>query len=184
MSADRFNWNCNWSVRKWDEDAVEYLTRKLGRAPKGADFAAARIDPYEDNFIAGNLLTTAGLGRITSLITGSGGTAFNTANSRIGVGDGTTAVAIGDTDLSALSGATHRFFQLVDSAPGHTDGVMTFVATFGSSDGNFHWQEFGIDNGTASGTTVTAPLLNHKLSDQGTKTSGQSWTATATVTLS
>ena len=58
------------------------------------------------------------------------------------------------------------------------------MATFGSTDAtSVHWQEFGLDAGTADGTTVTAPLVNHALSDQGTKSAGQVWTATAVLSF-
>jgi hypothetical protein len=30
---DRFNWNIDIGVQKWDEDAVTWLTEKLGRTP-------------------------------------------------------------------------------------------------------------------------------------------------------
>jgi hypothetical protein len=188
MSTDTVNWNCTWGVRKFDEDAVAWLTDRLGRTPSGDDFAAAGIAPYEDSIIDRNLLTTAGLTRITSLIVGGGGQAADNTHARLGVGDGTTAVAIGDTDFSASAGSTHRWFQVMDaSKPTTSAGVITFQSTFASGDGNFHWQEFGVDITSGSATssaTVGATLLNHKLSDQGTKTSGQSWTATATITLS
>jgi hypothetical protein len=58
---------------------------------------------------------------------------------------------------------------------------------FGTADGNFAWQEWGIDIGTAtvsSGNTVNAVLLNRKVASNGTKASGQTWTATATITIS
>ena len=66
----------------------------------------------------------------------------------------------------------------------------TFVATFGTTVGNFHWQEWGIDGGTADGTAVTSEgnttpgLVNHKIADLGTKTSAASWVFTVTITLS
>jgi hypothetical protein len=72
---------------------------------------------------------------------------------------------------------------------GASSGVMTVVATFGTSVGNFHWQEWGIDGGTANGTTVTADgnttpgLVNHKITDLGTKTSAASWVFTVTITI-
>jgi len=184
MSADGIKWSCAWQVQKWDEEAVAWLTQKLGRTPLGADFEAAGLPTYEHNDIPGNLLTTAGLTRITSLIVGAGGQAASQTAARIGIGDSTTAVAVGDT---ALGAATNKLYHVLDGAPSTSGGQMTFVATFGSSEANYHWQEFCVDIGTptvSTSTTVSACLLNHKLSDQGTKTSGQSWTATCTITLS
>lgn len=183
---DTLKWNCTWGVQKYDEDAVAYLTEKLGRDPLGFEYEAERIKPYEDNVIPKNLLTTAGLTRITSLITGAGGQAMTALATRIGVGDNSaaTSAAITDTNLGA---ATNKFWTILDSAPGLSGGIMTFVATFTSGNGNFLWSEFGIDIGTptvASNSTVNAPLVNRKTSiAQGTKTAGQSWTASATITL-
>jgi hypothetical protein len=93
---------------------------------------------------------------------------------------------VGDTDLSASAGASNRWFQTctvsVPSSP-----VLQFVAVFGTADGNFTWAEFGIDIDTAtvaSSAVVGAVLLNRKVSAQGAKVAGQTWTATATVTFS
>lgn len=188
-AADPVNWKCTWGVQKWDEDAVAWLTAKLGRTPQGADFEAVGIAPFEANVIENNLLTTAGLTRITSLIVGGGGQAMDNTHTRIGVGNGAGTAAVGDTDLSAAAGSTNRWFQVLDATyPTTAAGVITLKATFGSADGNFAWNEFGIDVNTAAaavGNTVVAPLINHKTSiAQGTKTSGQSWTASATITLS
>lgn len=72
--------------------------------------------------------------------------------------------------------------------PSTSGAVLTARSTFGSANGNFAWNEFGIDIGTptvTAGTTVNAVLFNHKTSiAQGTKASGLTWTATATITFS
>lgn len=64
---------------------------------------------------------------------------------------------------------------------------ITYVATFGTTNGNFHWQEWGLTTGAAATNkqaVVPPTLLNHKIVDLGTKTSAASWTATATLSLS
>lgn len=174
-----------WRVQRWDADQTRWVKGKTGLLePQGRDFIKAGAAPYSVTETTGNLITNAGYSRIGNLFTAQGATqAFDAAHCRIGAGDGTTAVAYTDTDLSALAGSTHRWFQLV-SAVFTIGGTRTWTvaATFGTADGNFAWQEFGIDQGTASGNTVTAILLNHALSSQGTKASGQTWTATATIT--
>jgi hypothetical protein len=188
-AIDPINWQCNWGVQKWDEDAVAYLTAKLGRTPAGADFEAARIAPYEEVVVERNLLTTAGLTRITSLITGAGGVAFTNTTARIGVGNGAGTAAVGDTALSAAAGSANQWWQIMDATyPTTAAGVITAKSTFASADGNFAWNEFAIDINTAtvaSSAVTGGIMLNHKTSiAQGTKTSGQSWTASATITLS
>lgn len=189
LSPEAVDWHAQWSVAKYDADATEWLTRKLGRAPVAADFEAARVNPYEVGEVDRNLLTTAGLTRITSLITAGGGQALTNTSGRIGVGNGAGTAAVGDTDLSAAAGAANRWFQIMDATyPQTSAGVITCRSTFASADGNFAWNEFGIDIGTptvTSAATVNATLLNHKTSiAQGAKASGQSWVATATITLS
>jgi hypothetical protein len=161
--GDRLDWKVDTVIEKWHDTA---------------DFEAGS-EPDEVLEDRGNLLLNAGITRLINLLTGAGGTAYNAANSRIGVGNSTTAAAAGQTDLQGAS----KYFKLVDSVT-PSGQTITWVATFGSSDGNFAWEEWGVDNGTASGATVTAPLLNRKVSAMGTKGSGSTWTITVTITIS
>lgn len=183
-------WVARAVVEKWSPDQSAWAAQLLGRAPQGDDFDRLGVCPDEVVEEVGNLITTAGLTRITSLITGGGGQAVTNTSARLGVGDSSTAAAVGDTDLGAIAGSTHRWFQVMDATyPTTSAGVITFKATFGTSDGNFTggWQEWGVDIGTptvTSGNTVNATLLNHKIASLGTKVSGATWALTATLTLS
>ena len=149
-------------------------------------FAELGIRPYETSQVVGNLITNAGWTRLMNLLTNQGATqAFDATHTRIGVGNSNTAEAYTDTDLGAAAGSANRWFQLVSGAGTLGTRTLSFSATFGTADGNFAWNEFGLDQGTASGNTVTAVFFNHKASiSQGTKASGQTWTATATLTFS
>jgi len=187
-NTDGINWNARLEIRRWDEDATARAAARLGTAqPTAEDFDRLGIAPYIETAIdPANLLTTAGIGRIVTLVNAGTGNLISSTTARVGVGDGAGTAAIGDTDLSASAGSTHRWFQTCTvTSPSN---VLTFAATFGTADGNFAWNEWGIDIGTAtvtSSNTVNAVLLNHKTSiAQGTKASGQTWTATATITLS
>lgn len=178
-----------WRIDRWDADQTAWAARRADRAPSAEDFERLRIAPYESSEVIGNLVTAAGLNRLTSLLIAGGGQALTNTATRLGVGDGAGTAAVGDTDLSAAAGSTHRWFQVMDATyPQQSNGVLTVRATFGTADGNFAWNEFGIDVGTptvSSGNTVAALLFNHKTSiAQGTKASGQTWTATGTVTFS
>lgn len=119
-------------------------------------------------------LTTAGRNEIADLIIG-GGTAFDVTNAYLGVGDSTTAFAVGQTDLQA---STNKVRVVVDGAPTNTTNVLEFVATFGSSVGNFAWAEWALFNASSGGV-----MLTRKVADQGTKVSGQVWTFTAQITV-
>jgi hypothetical protein len=197
--TDGIKWSAYARVIKYDPSTVAEITKVLKREPTGADLRwleeheGLKADGISEAF--GNLLTTAGLNRITSLIVGGGGQAL-TANSRAmaGVGDGTTAAAVGDTDLSAAAGSTHRWFQAMDTPtyPTQSNGVITGNTTFGINDGNFHWQEWGWGIATAAPVasavfataTTSGVLLNHKIQDLGTKVTNAIWTHQATITLS
>lgn len=189
--ADTARWRCDWRIDRWDAEQTAWAKRRLGDLARvtAEAFEKLRIDPYLTTEVHGNLLTTAGLNRLTSLAIAGGGQGLTNTACRTGVGDGAGTAAVGDTDLSASAGSTHRWFQTMDATyPQQSNGVITLKSTFGTADGNFAWNEFGIDVGTptvSSGNTVAALLFNHKTSiAQGTKASGQTWAATSTITIS
>lgn len=188
-NIDVLDWHAHLLIERWDEEQVAYLKEKLGREPMAADFAALAVRPYAVSEVEDNLLTTAGLTRITSLITGAGGTALTNTTARLGTGNGAGGAAIGDTDLGAVAGAANRWYQIMDATfPTTAAGVITVKSTFASVDGNYAWNEWGTDIAVAvvaSSAVVSATLLNHKTGiAQGTKTAGQVWAATGTITLS
>lgn len=188
FDADSARWRAHARVDKWDPEQTARVFARIGRQLCAADFERLRVAPYETLDAPGNLLTTAGLGRITSLIIGGGGQAATNTAARLGAGDSATAAAVGDTDLGAVAGSTHRWFQIMDATyPQAGAGVLTFKATFGTADGNFAWAEWGVDIGTptvASGNTVNAVLLNHRIQSLGTKVAGATWALTTTITIS
>ena len=176
-----------WRVDRWDEDQVAALALVLHREPTGAELAHA-FEPYSTTSVVGNLITTAGWTRLCNLLTNQSATQALTSTAvRIGVGNSNTAEAYADTDLGAAAGSTNRWFQPVSGNGSLGTRTLAFAASFASADGNFAWAEFGIDVGTPTVTasnTVNALLFNHKAGiAQGTKASGQVWTATATLTF-
>lgn len=184
---DSILWRPVATVQKYAEDKVQWVIDKSGVAVPDGALLESLVEPDETVVSVGNILLTAGLQRITNLIIGAGGQAATTAATRIGTGNGSTAVAVGNTDLSAAAGAANRWFQLMDATyPTAVNGVMTFRSTFGSADGNYVWAEWGIDvtAAAASGAVVNAPLLNRKVEALGTKASGSTWVLTSTITLS
>jgi hypothetical protein len=193
---DTINWAPHAKVLKYDPDTVAEIAAELGREPSGSDLR--RLEENEglvpDSVVeaAGNLLTTAGLNRITSLIIGGGGQALTNSRMAIGVGDSSTAAAVGDVALGGNS-STHSWWQGPDASnPTQSNGVITANATFASGDGNFAWNEWGWGIGTAAivpgavfaTATTGGLLLNHKVQSLGTKSSGAVWTLQATITLS
>jgi hypothetical protein len=166
--------------------------------PEMAEIVAAGIRPYEVIEDEGNLLLNNGINRLLNLLIGTGSIAAyatsGTSQMRIGAGNGSTAVSASDTDLSATAGSSNRWFNKSDSSnPTVSAQTLTCVSTFASADGNFAWNEWGVDGGgsTSSATvgtngSTTCALLNRKVpgSSLGTKASGASWAFTITITIS
>lgn len=191
MKDDGIKWVPLAHIDKYSPEQVDWVRGKTGiLEPQGSIFEKFDMTPEDGVFeTRGNALTTAGLTRITSLINGAGGQALTNTATRIGVGNSTSAFAVGQTDLQASAGAGNRFFMTMDATyPSTSAGVITARATFGTGDGNFAWEEWCLDIGTptvSSGTTVNATMLNRRVpGSMGTKASGASWVFTVTVTLS
>lgn len=87
------------------------------------DIAALGLQPVDVREAEGNILVNTGIGLLEDLLIGAGGTAYNNANSSIGVGDSTTAAAT-QTDLQA---ATNKFRKAMDATfPSRAGQVLTF----------------------------------------------------------
>ena len=195
MSFDGIKWEPHARVEKYSPEVVRELTEFLGYEPDSADFARLSITPQAVTEVSGNLLTTAGLSRITSLIIGGGGTAFSSANSAIGVGNSSTAATVADVALGANATANARYNATDATYPSASNGVITAVATFDTGEANFAWNEWcwvaaaaTITEGTTiaslSSTGTAEVMLNRKVASMGTKAAGATWVFTTTVTLS
>lgn len=186
LRSDEGRWGFMWLREAWSEDACMYVRKKLGM-PKNAPVSSALLRtfiPETDlgmEVVAGNLLTTAGLQRLEDLLIGAGGQAYDNTHSRIGVSDTTGSPAITDTELFGSS--NRRWNTMNATYPSRATTTVTWQADFTSGQANWHWQDWGIDNGTAGGTSATSPMLNHKAEDLGTKTTG-TWTLSGAVTIS
>jgi hypothetical protein len=187
-------------IRKWDAEQTEWAVRReqgdaaVGLLHAGRNvtvrpetFARHGVEPYEV-WQQGNVNNILQAGWV-ALLGGIAGTSITTKYSasvgRIGVGDSATAVAYTQTDLQA---ATNKYYQLVSGAPAISTGssppTLVFAATFGTGVANFAWNEFITDEGTASNTgPVVAVCLNRGQVAMGTKASGQTWTATETISF-
>jgi len=180
-------------VSKWDGDKTEWASKKLGGGKPGApdfvqanrhDFTRLGVEAEILESSVSNLITQAGWGRLLTLAVGGGGTAYAAASTRVGVGTATAAAATGQTDLQAATGTANRLWVMGTgvgtTGTGTGTARLTIVGnTVGSGDGNFAWAEWGVDQGTASGSAAsTATLLNRAVAALGTKTSPATWTAT------
>ncbi len=119
--------------------------------------------------------TDKGAIAVINLFAGTGAVnAFNATNSRVGVGDSSTAFAASQTDLQA---ATNKLRKIVDSAPVVTSNSADYTATFGLAEANYAWNEIAIFN-SASGDYMAT---RRTLTGFGTKPNTEAWTVTLTV---
>ena len=125
-----------------------------------------------------NLLLNEGITALQNLLIGGAETAFSNAAAYLGVGDDNTAAAAGQTGLQA---STNKLYAAMETSyPAIASQTTTWRSVFGSGDANFAWAEFTVANGGSD----ASDNLNRKVSDQGTKASGQVWTLDLTITFS
>lgn len=121
-------------------------------------------------------LVDAGRNHMVQATVGAAVTPFNNANAHIGVGDSTTAHAVGQTDLQA---PTNKMRKAMDATyPSGAANVLTFRSTFATGDANWTWNEWGIFNAASGGT-----MLSRKVESLGAKTNTQTWQFTTTLTF-
>lgn len=156
--ADKLNWNPKWKIEK--------------RGETGGLIDIVTFD--------GNLMLDEGANLTLSLLIGGTGTSLNNVNVYMGIGDSTTAESATQTGLQAT---TNKVYVGMESGyPSKNESLkqVTFRSVFGSAVGNFAWQEFTIANGNSD----SAVNLNRKVSNQGTKVSGQTWTLDFIISIS
>lgn len=138
-----------------------------------ADDDLTRAAPFE--VLEGdNMVLTGGWNALFNRFSNLGAvTAFDATNGRLCVGNGTTAVSAGQTDLQ---GAT-KTRKVFDAAPTVSAGTWTAVTTFLTTDANHSWDEAGIANAASGGV-----LYNRALVGFGTKSSSVQWVLTAVLT--
>lgn len=139
-----------------------------------ADDDLRRATPYEV-VEAENIGLTAGIQALWQLFSAQATpVAFSAANARLCVGNGTTAAAVGQTDLQ---GAT-KTRKLVDAAPSISGSSITYVATFGATEGNHAWEEAGLANNATAGV-----LFDRVVQSFGVKANPAVWVLTGTLSI-
>lgn len=121
-------------------------------------------------------LTNAGRDEIVALITGESSQLFNNSNACIGVGDSNTAFSVAQTDLQAVTNKIRKGMDV--SYPQVTGNVMVFRSTFGTTEANWAWNEWGVFQ-----NLIADAMLNRVVEYNGTKLSGQTWVFQVTLTL-
>lgn len=193
VSGDLPPWNTVAVIEKYRPEDIDVwtekrrhsglrgLVRRRARVTCSKPKAGAR--PFEVQTSLHNLLLNAGIARLEDKFIGAAGQVYDATHSRIGVGNSSTAAAATQTDLQAAAGSGNRQFKLVDQGPTRSSQTITWRATFASGEAQFVWNEWGVDEGTADGTTVAASMLNRKVANPGTKGAAV-WVFTVTTSIS
>lgn len=150
-----------WTVRRFADDQA---------------FADDR--PYSVSTFEENVLLNEGITVALQLICGIAATAFSNAAAFLGVGDSAVAEAAAQTGLQA---ATNKLYKAMSATyPQVAAQTATWRAAYTGAEANFAWNEFTVANGNSD----AAMNLNRRVSAQGTKTTGQTWTLDLAITLS
>lgn len=173
---EKMQWQCRTTLRKFKADYAAYIQRH-GPVDGPARFYAEQ-EPYEERVIEGNILQREGILALFNLLTGAAETAFNNANSYIGVGNSSQAA----TDVDAgLIGASKFYKGMEATFPivgALADKKCTWRSVFADGEANFPWAEWTVSNGNSD----AADNLNRKVDALGTKTGG-SWQLTVEIGL-
>lgn len=171
MSEESGRWRAIWLCEK-----------RYGSWTCGEIDAGVAPPPYETVEVAENILMTAGVKLMFQALRGDAVTLFNNANARMGVGDGSSAAAPGQTDLQGASktrAAMDAGYPKVSTTDGlDLDNKIQFRSTFDGVSGNHWWLEWGIFNAGSGGV-----MLNRKAENLGQKSAGSTWTLTGTITI-
>lgn len=176
LPARMVSWHGHVRVEKfWEDDDVT----PIWVDPDGWDLRNVpvwqrRATPY-DVVEAENLLLTAGATYVLNRLISDSGTKIDGTTGRIAVGDGSTAVSAGQTDLQG----TNKYRQVFDAVPTVSGNQLQAVATVVAGSATFTWNELGIAN-AASGATLVNRFLTPTF---GAKGAGTQWIVTTTITL-
>ncbi len=170
------------------EEKGRGLLAKLTIAKYEGDFKSEAealekgAEPYEINeeiypVDLEDVFLNEGINAMWTLVCGGTETAFNNANARVGVGNGTVAES---ATQAGLQGASTAFAGMDSGYPTFgTNQKATFKGTFGSGEAEFAWEEFTVDNGATPNKN-----LHRKVTSKGTKGSGETWVLTIELSLS
>lgn len=131
-----------------------------------------------------NVLLETGILAMWDLVKGASALHFNATDTKIGIGEDTTAAVASQTDLL---GSSKTYIAMDSGWPKtRTDdgalgyGVFQTKATFGTGDANNVWGEAVVKNTNGSSNKC----LCRAATGWGTKTSAATWVVTHTITLS
>jgi len=154
--TERLAWKSRWQIEKYRS---------------GEDV------PYEVVKFDGNLALNEGINELLLLLIGGGGTAYNNANTYIGVGDSESIAAAAQVGLQAVTNKIWAAMEATYPTDPPVNQQVVFKASFAAGVGTFAWKEFTVVNDTDD----DGKNLCRKVSDQGTKAAGDTWVVTYTI---
>lgn len=180
MDTDRTEkqqWSSTHRLEKFDATDYDPETKTIREG-------AVPIEVIEDRTT--NVLTTAGAAREATLLIGTG-QAMDATHTLLGVGNSSTTATVADTGLGAAAGSSNQYWMVPDATyPSASGGTITVKATWATGDGNFTWNEWGIQITTSAASSGASPgagaFMNHKVASLGVKSSG-AWALSVTISL-
>ena len=177
--SENIGWKTEWRIDRF-RDPEDVIAKAL---QAGMPMEKA-IEKFRNAYLGrdefeGNIALNEGLQLLIDIICGIDTTSskWDNTNARIGVGDSSASESASQTGLQGTS----KSYKGMDTGyPQRSGQTAEWRATFGSDEGNHGWKEFTVVNGPSD----AAKNLNRKVADKGTKSSGESWTASVKVTFS
>lgn len=159
--SEHSQWRVDWRLEKWND------TSRMN----------CGYEPDEVICDGQNVILDIGANEMLKLISGTGGTAYNSSNAYIFVGTDTTPENASQNGVIATG--NNRAYAGMDSGYPVVNGRQTiFRASFGDTSANFSWNESAIVNGIGA----NAIAMNRKVLNLGTKTTG-TWSLQVTISL-
>lgn len=162
MNISQHNrWNINWEILKWNNsDDKEY-----GK------------EPDEIIAISKNMMLIGGVCEMLKLLSGIGGTPYNSENTRIFVGSNATEENFYQPGILSLNG-NFAVAKLDEGYPFVKENYLFYQASFGNDSANFTWNEISLTNGELGNSIA----LNRKVESLGIKEKG-TWTIRVSISI-
>jgi hypothetical protein len=178
-AMDKIGWKAEWRIDKFKDPNT-----RIAKALQAGMPVQEAINFYAQAYICSekfeaNLALNEGLQELIDVICGLGSpTIWDNSNARLGVGDSNVAADPAQTGLQAASNKTYKAMDA--TYPQRSDQTAEWRATFGSAEANYAWEEYTVVNAASD----TGKNLNRKVSNKGTKSSGETWTLSLQITFS
>lgn len=150
------------TVKVWDADIVPTYVEANAHVKLG-------IVPIETQ-VVDNLVVTVGHYEIADWIVGEG---YVDGFQYCGIGSGTTAAAVGDTDIETAIGS-----RKIATSRSRTNKIATISTFFASGDNNGTWTESVLAEASSGGRIFSRALFDAAITKDTTKTITVDWDIT------